>query len=237
MPTASIGRYATQGGYNILVSKPKPGREPGVASEGGSLVKRIRRLLYPKGANGVWTPLVAGAVLIATAAVALAAWPPEPPQQTSAAAQRPMSRSESSPYERWLNQEVVYIIGDEERTAFQKLTTDEQRDKFIEQFWERRNPNPGSPENLFKEVHYRRITYANEHFATSRPGWQTDRGHMYIVYGPPDEIESHAKEELSRYPREIWTYRHLQGIGDNVSVTFVDSTGTGDYRLAPGNAQ
>jgi len=199
-------------------------------------VKRIRRLLYPKASNGVRTPLFAAALLIATAVVAFAAWPPEPSQQSSAAAQRHVSHAETSPYDRWLNQEVVYVIGDEERTAFQKLTTDEERDRFIEQFWERRNPNPGRAENEFKQEHYRRIAYANEHFATSRPGWKTDRGHMYIVYGPPDEIEDHAKGD-STYAREIWMYRHVIGIGSNVSVTFVDRMGTGDYRLAPGNAR
>lgn len=199
-------------------------------------MKRIRRLLYPEGTNGVWTPLVGGAILITTAVAALGAWPPETASQSSPTARALGRRAETSSYDRWLNEEVVYIISDVERAAFQKLTTDQERTNFIVQFWERRNPNPGSPKNLFKEVHYRRIAYVNEHFATSRPGWQTDRGHMYIVYGPPDEIENHAKEEPSRYAREIWIYRHLQGIGDNVSVTFVDRTGTGDYRLAPGNA-
>jgi len=200
-------------------------------------MKRIRRLLYPKGVNGVWTPVIATVILMAISVVALAAWPTEPPQRSSAAAQRGLSHAETSPYDTWLNQEVVYIIGDEERAAFQKLTTDQERERFVQQFWERRNPNPGSPENEFKEEHYRRIAFANEHFATSRAGWETDRGHMYIVYGPPDEIESHAKRVHSTYAREVWMYRHVEGIGDNVSVTFVDRMGTGDYRLAPGNAR
>jgi len=212
------------------------GRESALAASGGNLVKRIRRLLYPKSANGVWTPLVAGVVLIATAVVALAAWPSETAQQRPAA-QRQTSRAEASRYDRWVDEEVVYIIGDEERAAFKKLTTDEERDKFIEQFWERRNPNPGSAQNEFKEEYYRRIGYANEHFATSRPGWKSDRGRMYIMYGPPDEIEDHPKGDHSTYAREVWMYRHIEGIGDNVSLTFVDRMGTGDYRLAPGNAR
>ena len=207
------------------------GRVPAVAAKGGSLVKRIRRLLYPKGANGVWTALFAAAILIATAVVALAAWP-APPQQRPAAAQGRTDRAESSPYHKWLNQEVVYIISDQERTAFQKLTTDEERDKFIEQFWERRNPNPGSPKNKFKQEYYRRIAYANEHFASARPGWQTDRGHMYIIYGPPDELESHPGNKP--YPFEEWKYRYVGGLGDNVIFTFVDRMGRGDYQLAPG---
>ena len=200
-------------------------------------MKRIRRLLYPKGANGVRTPLFAAAILITTAVVAFAGWLTESPQQGSAGAQRQTSCAETSPYDKWLNQEVVYIIDDIERAAFQKLTSDEERNKFIGQFWERRNPNPGSPENKFKEQHYRRLGYANEHFAASRPGWRTDRGHMDIVYGPPDQIKDYAKGEHSTYALQVWTYRHVEGIGDNVSVTFVDRMGSGDYHLAPGNAR
>ena len=139
-----------------------------------------------------------------------------------------------SPYLKWLNEDVVYIIADAERAAFEKLATDEEREKFIEQFWQRRNPTPGTVENAVQEEHYRRIAYANQHFkSASLQGWQTDRGHMYIVYGPPDEIESHPKPQ-GRYAFEEWMYRHLEGIGDNVIVTFVDRTGTGDWRLAPG---
>jgi GWxTD domain-containing protein len=211
------------------------GREPAVAATGGNLVKRIRRLLYPKRANGVWTPVFAAVIIIATAIVALAAWPPEPPQQSSAAAQRPKDRAEVSSYEKWLNQDVVYIITDKERAAFQKLTTDEERNRFIEQFWERRNPNPGSPRNTLKEEYYRRIAYTNEHFATGRPGWKTDRGYMYIAYGPPDEIADTrygaAPGPHVPYGIEVWTYRHVNGVGDNLSVTFMDRTGTGDYEL------
>jgi len=202
-------------------------------------VKRIRRLLYAKGASGAWTPLLTAVIFLTTAVVALAAWPPEPPQQSSTAPQRHTKPAEVSPYDRWLSQEVVYIITDEECAAFKKLATDEERDKFIAQFWERRNATPGSPENKFKEEHYRRIAYANEHFAAGRPGWQTDRGHMYVVYGPPDEILHHAydREAHVLHPFEVWTFRHLPGIGDNVSLTFIDRTGMGDYQIAPGKAR
>jgi GWxTD domain-containing protein len=309
-----------------------PGRQAAVAGTGGSLVKRIRRLLYPQGANGAWTPFLAAAILVATAAVAFAAWPVEPSQQSSAASLpqqkaplvpgsvhlkpfptqplahfvmhadsrhvfeslarlghfnvaftydfedqpitvdltnvtieealqalclqtksfwKPVSSGtvlvmpdnqinrrkytdlvEPSAFDRWLKEEVVYIISDEERAAFQKLTTDEEREKFVYQFWERRNPNPGSPENEFKKEFYRRIAYANEHFASANPGWKTDRGHMYIIYGPPDELDDH--DAGPPYAFEEWKYRYIDGLGANVTFTFIDPARDGEFRLAPG---
>ena len=103
--------------------------------------------------------------------------------------QKAIQKELESPYKKWLNEEVPYIITNEERAAFKKLTTDDEREQFIETFWERRNPNPGSPENEFKEEYYRRIAYANEHYASGIPGWRTDRGRIYIMYGPADEID------------------------------------------------
>jgi GWxTD domain-containing protein len=229
-------------------------REPALAATGGNLMKRIRRLLYPARPNGASTPLVAAVILIATAAVAMAAWQSASPGQ-GAAAQLQSGQTAASPYLKWLNQDVVYIISDEERAAFEKLTTNDERDQFIKQFWQRRDPKsgaanleqfsqgsesaPGASENEFKKEHYRRIAYANKHFRTAsgRPGWQTDRGHMYIVYGPPDEIDSHPTGAPGQYAYESWKYRHIDGIGDDVSNTFVDRTGTGDYHLAPGKTQ
>jgi GWxTD domain-containing protein len=219
------------------------GREPAVAATGGSLVKRIRRLLYPKGSNGAWTPLFSALILIITAAVVLTAWQAEPPQQRSAGAQQKTGRAETppyaSPYAAWMNEDVAYIITDDERAVFQKLTNDEERNKFIEQFWLRRDPTPGTVENELKEEHYRRIKHANQRFRTvsGRPGWRTDRGHMYIVYGPPDELEDHPRGPQMPYPFEVWKYWHVEGIGDNLFVTFIDRTGTGDYHLAPGSAR
>ena len=96
-----------------------------------------------------------------------------------------------SPYKKWLQEDVAYIITDEERTAFKRLNTDEEKEQFIEQFWLRRDPTPDTVENEFKEEHYRRIAYSNDHYASGIPGWKTDRGRIYIMYGPPDEIESH----------------------------------------------
>jgi GWxTD domain-containing protein len=143
----------------------------------------------------------------------------------------------------WLEEDVVYIISKEEREAFLRLGTNEERDQFIETFFDRRNPAPESGENTFKEEHYRRIAYANEHFASGVPGWKTDRGHMYILWGPPDEIDSHPTggtydrppEEgggsTSTYPWEKWRYRHLEGVGENIELEFVDPTGSGEYHL------
>jgi GWxTD domain-containing protein len=142
---------------------------------------------------------------------------------------RGKDRAETSPYDRWLNEEVAYIITDKERAAFQRLTSDEEREMFVEAFWERRNPNPGSPENKFKEGYYRRIAYANEHFATDRPGWKTDRGHMYIIYGPPDEIDAHPSG--APYPIEEWRYKYIEGLGFNVVFKFIDPKQDGEYQL------
>jgi GWxTD domain-containing protein len=148
-----------------------------------------------------------------------------------------------TPYKQWLNEDVVYIISPEERQAFLQLETNEEREQFIEQFWLRRSSNPDLPENDFKEEHYRRIAYANEHFASGIPGWKTDRGRMYIMWGPADEVESHPSggtydrpmEEgggsTSTYPWETWRYRYMEGIGENVIWEFVDPSGSGEYRL------
>jgi GWxTD domain-containing protein len=148
------------------------------------------------------------------------------------------------PYKQWLNEDVIYIIAPEERSAFLQLETNEEREQFIEQFWLRRSGNPDLPDNDFKEEHYRRIAYANEHYASGIPGWKTDRGHMYIVWGPPDEIETHPTggtydrpmEEgggsTSTYPWETWRWRYLEGMGEqNVIMEFVDPTGSGEYHL------
>ncbi|HVP45241.1 MAG TPA: GWxTD domain-containing protein [Bryobacteraceae bacterium] len=148
-----------------------------------------------------------------------------------------------TPYKKWLNEDVIYIITDEERQAFKRLQTDEEREQFIEQFWLRRDPTPDTVENEFKEEHYRRIAYSNERFASGIPGWKTDRGRIYIMYGPPDEIESHPSGgsyerpmeegggETSTYPFEQWRYRYLDGIGNNIIIEFVDPTMSGEYRM------
>lgn len=146
-------------------------------------------------------------------------------------------------YKKWVDEDVRWIITDEEMQAFKSLSNDEERDQFIEQFWLRRNPNPDSPENEFREQHYQRIAYANEHFAAGKPGWRTDRGHIYIAYGKPDSIDSHPSGgsydrpmeegggQTSTFPFETWHYRYLEGIGDNIDIEFVDTCMCGDYHM------
>jgi GWxTD domain-containing protein len=146
-------------------------------------------------------------------------------------------------YKKWVDEDVRWIITDQEMQAFKSLSNDEERDQFIENFWLRRNPNPDSPENEFREEHYARIAYSNDHFAAGKPGWRTDRGHIYIAYGKPDNIDAHPSggsyerpvEEgggnTSTFPFEIWHYRYLEGIGDNVDIEFVDTCMCGDYHM------
>jgi GWxTD domain-containing protein len=158
--------------------------------------------------------------------------------------QKAIREEMETPYKKWLSEEVPYIITNEERASFKKLSTDDERESFIENFWERRNPNPSSPENEYKEEYYRRIAYANEHYASGIPGWKTDRGRIYIMYGPPDETDSHPSGgsyerpdsegggETSTYPFEQWRYRYIDGIGNNIILEFVDTTMTGEYHLS-----
>jgi GWxTD domain-containing protein len=147
-------------------------------------------------------------------------------------------------YRKWLDEDVVYIITPEEKDGFLILKTNEEREFFIEQFWNRRDPEPRSVSGAFKKEHYRRVAYANEHFASSLAGWNTDRGRIYIMWGKPDEIESHPRGgsykrqsdesggTTDTFPFEKWRYRHIYGVGDDIEVEFVDPSGTGEYRMA-----
>lgn len=208
------------------------GREPAVAASGGSLVKRIHRLLYSAKSNGQGMSLPTALVLAALTGLALAACSAAvPPSGTEGA--------ESRPDLRWLNQDVVYIIADEERTAYQRLTTDDEREKFMEQFWLRRDPTPRTAKNEYRDEHYRRIAYANERFemVSDKLGWQSDRGRIYILYGPPDEIEVRPDGSPQiRYPFEFWRYRNVEDIGKDLCITFIDRTKRDDYRIVPGSA-
>ncbi|HUG44577.1 MAG TPA: GWxTD domain-containing protein, partial [Acidobacteriota bacterium] len=147
-------------------------------------------------------------------------------------------------YAKWLNEDVVYLISDEEHDVFQGLTTADEKDTFIEEFWRRRDPDPASAFNEYREEHYRRIAYANQHFGSGIPGWKTDRGRIYIMFGPPDESEYHSGGQnytrahhegggrTSTYPFEIWRYRQISGVGSDVEMEFVDRSWTGEFRLA-----
>jgi GWxTD domain-containing protein len=147
-------------------------------------------------------------------------------------------------YKKWLNTDVAYIITKDERKAFNALQTDEERENFIENFWRRRDPNPDTEENEYREEYYERIAYANEHFTSGIPGWKTDRGRIYIAWGKPDSVESHPTGgtydrpsyegggSTTTYPFETWFYRHLDNVGDGLEIEFVDPTGTGEYRMS-----
>ncbi len=147
-------------------------------------------------------------------------------------------------FRKWLSEDVTYIISGEERTVFEKLSSDEEREQFIEQFWLRRDPDRRTAANEFKDEHYRRIAYANERFTSGIPGWKTDRGRIYIIHGEPVEIEKHRSGEsyqrpmeegggfTSVYAFEVWRYRHIEGLGPDVELEFVDPSGSGEFRLA-----
>jgi GWxTD domain-containing protein len=164
--------------------------------------------------------------------------PLKPDQQKKAILEK-----ESGYYKKWVNEDVKWIITNEEFSAWKKLTTNAERDNFIETFWQRRNPDPDSPDNTYKDEHYRRIAYSNEHFAAGVPGWRTDRGRIYIEFGKPDSIDSHpmggpyhrSSEEgggdTETFPFEVWTYRYLEGIGSQIEIEFVDTCQCGEYHM------
>src|SRR5438552_730488 len=203
-------------------------------------MSRVVRALF------VWTFSVAIAVPSLFAQQTQDPGTPPGPQKLDKETKRKMRRTLKeldSAYRQWLTEDVTYIISPDERNAFLQLDTNEEREQFIEQFWLRRSSNPDLPENDFKEEHYRRIAYANEHFASGIPGWKTDRGRMYIMWGPADEVESHPTggtydrpmEEgggsTSTYPWETWRWRYLEGIGENIILEFVDPSGSGEFHL------
>jgi GWxTD domain-containing protein len=155
--------------------------------------------------------------------------------------QKQLKQELKGEYKKWLDEDVLWIITDTERQAFKNLSNDEEREAFIENFWRRRNPAPDSPDNEYRDEIYARIAYANDHFAAGKPGYLTDRGHIYIAWGKPDDIDSHPSGGLytrpneegggqtASFPFEIWHYRYLEGIGENVTMEFVDSCQCGDY--------
>jgi GWxTD domain-containing protein len=193
--------------------------------------------------------LLAGGLALGPIA-SLAAAQQDDPQDHAKKASKEKQKSEKAlfneiqpQYKKWLNEDVIYIIAPEERRTFLRLQTNEEREQFIEAFWQRRNPDPDSLDNTYKEEHYRRIAYVNEHFPSGIPGWKTDRGKIYIMWGPPDEIDAHPTGgnwdrpmdqgggSTTTYPYEDWRYRYLEGMGENVEIEFVDPTSTGEYHL------
>ena len=157
---------------------------------------------------------------------------------------RKTKKEVSKIYQRWLKEDVRYIITKQERRAYKALKTDEERENFIENFWRRRDPNPDTEENEYREEYFERIAYSNEHFTSGKPGWMTDRGRIYITHGKPDGVESHPMGgsynrpsyegggSTTTYPFEVWFYRYLEGVGSGIEIEFVDPTGTGEYRIA-----
>lgn len=182
--------------------------------------------------------------------IALGAFPvlaQKPEKKTSddpTTSARKVGKEVNDVYKKWKNNDVAYIITPEEKKAFDALKTDEERENFIENFWRRRDPNPDTEENEYRDEYYERIAYANEHYASGIPGWKTDRGRVYIAWGKPDSVESHPSGgaydrpsyegggSTTTYPFETWFYRHLDNVGEGLEIEFVDPTGTGEYRLA-----
>lgn len=192
--------------------------------------------------------LATGLLVAATAASAVFAQKDKDkkgePSQDPTSKARNVKPEVKEAYKKWRNTDVAYIITKEEKRAFDALTTDEERENFIENFWRRRDPNPDTEENEYREEYYERIAYANQHYTSGIPGWKTDRGRIYIAWGKPDSVESHPSGgaydrpsyegggSTTTYPFEIWFYRHLDGVGDGIEIEFVDPTGTGEYRIA-----
>ena len=192
--------------------------------------------------NFALTALLSG--LAASSAAAQPGKGKEKPSEDPTTKARTVKPELKEAYKRWRNTDVAYIITKDEKRAFDALTTDEERENFIENFWRRRDPNPDTEENEYREEYYERIAYANEHFTSGIPGWRTDRGRIYIAWGKPDSVESHPAGgaydrpsyegggSTTTYPFEVWFYRHLDDVGEGLEIEFVDPTGTGEYRLA-----
>lgn len=231
-----------------LKKNPEEVREGGVMKSVTTLSSRV----------GFRSPLLIGLTCAAFCGGALLAADQKSSSSSSSSREtiaKPLSEKEKrkreeklrkelmGPWKKWLNEDVTYVITDEEKSAFKRLQTDDERQQFVESFWLRRDPTPDTEENEYREEHYRRIAYANERFASGIPGWKTDRGMIYIKYGPADETDSHPSggtyqrpyEEgggsTSTYPFETWRYRYLEGIGSDIIVEFVDKSMTGEYRM------
>jgi GWxTD domain-containing protein len=236
-----------------------------LAATGGSLTRRIRRLLGKPDARDLSLPVFPSALLLVSLAVALAAWQPAQPQEPVAVrravtglekddfkayadevqeAAKPQPAAPLRPaitthdvqysisdeeqaaflhvvnFRQWMS-DTSFIITPEERTAFLRLTTDEERQKFVEQFWERRNPTPGAAANAFREEYYRRLAYAKAKYSVTA-GDQVKlntMGRAYVRFGPPDQIEDHIYGAQS--PSQSWRYNYLEEFHSNAELQFV----------------
>ncbi|MDQ6786460.1 MAG: GWxTD domain-containing protein, partial [Acidobacteriota bacterium] len=188
---------------------------------------------------------LSASIVAASATIGFAQKSKEQPSQDPTTKSKNVKKEDvKKVYTDWVNKDVAYIITGDEKKAFNALKTDEERENFIENFWRRRDPNPDTEENEYREQYYERIAYANEHFASGIPGWKTDRGRIYITFGKADEVETHPTGgaysrpsyegggDTTTYPFETWFYRHIDGVGEGIEIEFVDPTGTGEYRIA-----
>ncbi len=223
-----------------------------LGANGGVLAMRIKRLLgYKEPPAYSWltaTMLLAVVVTAAALCIGTFAGAQTSPDNQSSIEGNEASHSTDAQYQHWVNEDVLWIIAPEERAAFLKLPTGEERDEFIRQFWQRRDAGAPAGVNVRAE-HYRRVAYANQHFAAGMPGWKTDRGKIYIMYGPPNSIEAHPVGVAQPY--ELWHYREIKEFGPaeqeqgtpndkttivtrkNVDMKFVDACHCGEFQLQP----
>jgi GWxTD domain-containing protein len=236
----------------LSLLEERRGSLPAVAlgADGGVLAMRIKRLLgYREPPAYSWlTATTLFALVVAAAALCIGtfAGAQTNPDNQSSMKSSGVSHSADAEYKHWVDEDVLWIIGPEERAAFLKLSTDEERDEFIRQFWQRREAGAPGGDNVRAE-HYRRLAYANQHFAEGVPGWKTDRGRIYIVYGPPNSIEAHSVGVAQPY--ELWHYREIKEFGQaehehgtpdyktmivtrkDVDMKFVDVCHCGEFQL------
>ncbi len=171
--------------------------------------------------------------------------PQQPQPRTDNKDDKQLYKELATPYKKWLDEDVIYILSNDERKGFLQLQTNEEREQYIEAFWQRRNPDPDSIENTFKEEHYRRIAYANERYGAGVQGWRTDRGRMYIMWGPPTSKQENThganyQRPLSEgggstktYAFETWNYNYVEALGGgDITLEFVDTTGTNEFHLS-----
>jgi GWxTD domain-containing protein len=212
---AILGAGVVFGAYQSQVARPVAPQYQTIVAQAGAILSQQQTILTQAGAILSEYHTTVAPQLVAQAQ----------PERRSVQAAQP----KQSPFSRWLNEDVSYIITQQERDAWDRLQADDEREQFVEQFWARRDPTPGTDANEYREEHYRRIAYVNGRFGfADHAGWTTDRGRIYITYGPPDEIETHSQEH-----REKWFYRYIEGMGSNIIIEFVDPSGAGEYRMTP----